>query len=156
MNSINDFDKRLRAILTLSNEYTEGMANAIIDGGEWGNMSAVDGAVESICELQLIFLWWALLEWKAYDQNTFFVDICSGECPKWEYPSTLACKEMVQCMVEHFDCRHVNIKPLLEKMGVLPFDQKPDGINYMHILEGYPPCDDNRFQVEKPRGEDFV
>jgi hypothetical protein len=38
----------------------------------------------------------------------------------------------------------------------MPIGQKPDGIDYMHIEEGYQPCDDRRFQVDKPYGTDFV
>jgi hypothetical protein len=87
-----------------------------------------------------------LTEWKTWEQNTFFLEFDDEECPIFNYPSTVADKELIDCLIRRFDCLHIAIKPILKQWGIYPLGQKPDGIDYV-LLDQAEDCDDNIWTI---------
>ena len=155
MQQVNDFDRRVGYVYDLATKVTTNLAKQWFSLGKWG----VEGRgekMELLKDFSVLYLYLGMLEWKAWEQNTFFLEHDEDGCPIWQYPSTIADPEVIDCIVKYFGCQCVGFKGVLRKFGVLPIGQAPDGIDYMHIEEGFAPCDDNRFQIDKPYGEDFV
>jgi hypothetical protein len=155
MQVITDFDRRVGNVYEIANKVTRSLACSYYELGKWG----ISGNKKNMLVLEdmgVLYLFLAMLEWKAMEQNTYHLEYDENNCPKWTYPSMLVDEKFVDCIVKHFHCQGIDIRSILRKFGVLPLGQKPDGIDYMHIESGNPPCDNRLFQVDKPYGNDFV
>lgn len=153
---LSDLENRIRATLGTINPLLARLAIEAIDDGKWGNTESVDDSLDKLGYFNIFTVYLALVEWKVYEQNTFFLETDEDDCPIWNYPSTVVEEDLVQCLIKFFNCQHLNIEAPLWSFGILPLGGKPDGIDYMHIESGYPLCDNVLFQIEKPRGNDFV
>lgn len=119
--------------------------------------------------IAIVRMYAILMQWKAWEQNTFYRQYDQDGCPVWTYPSQLAetdlmfpcthtesncgcCKETVSGggLIKLLHCCHINIVPALEAMNLLPLGKGPDGIDFMYI-ETTPPCDDRLLVPGRPR-----
>lgn len=155
MQVITDLDRRVGYVYDLAKKVTTNWACSWFELGKWGITS--NGTQMKLLEdMGALYMFLGMLEWKAWEQNTFFLENDENGCPIWQYPSTVVDEKFIECIIKHFHCKGVDIRNILRKFGVYPVGQKPDGIDYMHIELGYAPCDDRRFQIDKPYGNDFV
>lgn len=155
MQVITDFDRRVGYVYEIAKKVTYGWSCSYYELGKWG-IKSNGKQMKLMQDMGVLYLFLAMLEWKTMEQNTYFLEYDENNCPKWQYPSTVVDSDFIDCIVKHFHCQGVDIRSILRKFGVLPLGQKPDGIDYMHVEEGYAPCDDNRFQIDKPYGNDYV
>ena len=155
MQVITDFDRRIGYVYDLANKVTCGLTQQWFSMGEWG-IKGRNKKMDLLQDFSVLYLYLGMLEWKAWEQNTFYLEHDEDGCPIFQYPSTIADEEVIKCIEKHFACQCVGFRNILRKFGVWPLGEKPDGIDYMHIEQGTPPCDDRRFQIDKPYGEDFV
>jgi hypothetical protein len=155
MQQVTDFDRRVRNMYDLAVKVTTPLAQGWFALGKWGVESRGD-KMELLKDFGPLYLYLGMLEWKAWEQNTFFPQFDDEGCQIFDYPSTIADAELIDCIIKYFGCQCVGFKGILRKFGVLPIGQAPDGISYMRIQSGFTPCDNNLFQINKPRGEDFV
>lgn len=171
-----NFAIRLRGFLKIYNKSACSTAFKALSFSEWGMKEDMEKNLEKLEDFALLSLYLTMLEWKSYEQNTFFLENNEDSgCPIITYPSIAAamveedlnnlqatnnclpCDEktkeyptLVECLCRYFDCKHgMNIEPLLRLMGVVPVGEVPDGISYMVIKEGNDDCDDNIFEVNK-------
>lgn len=152
---ITDFDRRVGYVYDLARKVTYGWACSYYELGKWG-IKSNKAQMNMMQDMGVLYLFFAMVEWKVMEQNTFFLQYDDQGCPMWHYPSTVVDEKFVDCLIKHFHCKGVDIRSILRKFGILPLMQKPDGIDYMHIEEGYAPCDNRLFQIDKPFGTDFV
>ena len=154
MQVVSDLDRRIGYVYDVASRLTNNLASQWFELSKWG----VDdnNKLELLKEFGILYLYLGMLEWKAYEQNTFFLEHDEDNCPIYQYPSTVADEETIKCLIDHFLCQKVDIRLILRKFGVYPLGEKPDGIDYMHIDTGNPPCDNRLFQIDKPYGEDSV
>jgi hypothetical protein len=150
---ITDFDRRVRAVYELTNKVVKPLACSWHQKGKYG-ITTRDKEMNHLQDLGILYLYMAMLEWKAWEQNTFFLKYDDNNCPIWQYPSTVVDPETLSCIMKHFSCICTDIRTVLRAWGIYPVGVKPDGIDYMHIESGYPPCDNNIFQIGKTRGND--
>lgn len=155
MHTITDLDKRVRNVYDILNRLTSAQAKRWFSLGKWGVTDRRSNMI-MLEDMSILSLWMVMMEWKAWEQNTFFLEFDDNNCPIWQYPSTVVDEETLKCVVKYFVCHCVDVRNMLRKWGLYPYGIKPDGIDYMHIEEGYAPCDDKRFQIDKPYGTDFV
>jgi hypothetical protein len=155
MQVITDLDRRIGYVYDLTTKLTTKWACQWFELGKWG-VKSKDKQMLMMQDMGILYLYLAMVEWKTWEQNTFHITYDVNNCPQWNYPSTIADPKLLDCIVKHFSCNGTDIRSVLRKFGIMPIGQKPDGIDYMHIEEGYQPCDDRRFQVDKPYGTDFV
>ena len=150
------FSQRLKALLKLYNGSIKKVAYNILCSAEWGIQGTMKKNLEKIQDFQILSFYMIMLEWKAYEQNTFYLANDDDGCPIIKYPSTVVeqpvgKKTLPECFIRHFDCKHhMNIEPLLKVMGIYPVGADPDGISYMFIKDGPTACDTNIFEVDKP------
>ena len=152
---VNDFSRRVNYAYDLATKVTTGLSCQWFALGKWG-IKDQDKKMQLLEDFGILYLYLAMLEWKAIEQNTFFLELDDEGCPIYQYPSTIADEEVVNCIIKHFSCQCTGIRGILRKFGVYPLGEKPDGIDYMHIEAGNPPCDNRLFQIDKPYGEDSV
>lgn len=151
--TITDFDRRVRNVYALQNKVTYKQACTWFDKGKWGAANRVQH-MELIEDFAILNLYLAVHEWKAWEQNTFFLEYDDNGCPIWQYPSTVVDPVTLDCIIKHFNYQCSDIRNMLRKFGIWPVGVKPDGIDYMHIEEGTLPCDNNIFQINKTYGND--
>lgn len=144
--------------------------NEWFDNKEWG----MDTCPKQLEMLMLLQVYLSLLEWKAYHNNRHFLQIDDNGCPQYVYPSMLPEAELlIKCEIEpenpccgcashshkqtgkgiidNFYCLNINILPALQAIGVYPLNTVPDGISYMVVESTPTPCNNDAFEVDKPR-----
>ena len=156
MQVITQLDRRIGYVYDLETTVTFQQAKGWFDAGKWGITDKMQGNMLLLEDFMMLNTFLALLEWKTWEQNTFYLTYGEDGCPKWNYPSTVVDKKLMDCIVKHFHCHCIDIRTILRKFGVMPYGVKPDGIDYMHIQQGFLPCDGRLFQVGKPYGTDFI
>ena len=123
----------------------------ILCSSEWGLKEPMIEGIKKLEDLQIMALYIIMLEYKTYEQNTFYLNIDDNDCPEIQYPSLVADEELVECLIKYMECTHgLNIEPWLKAMGIYPVGVEPDGISYMFINNGPTSCDTNIFEVDKP------
>ena len=150
------FSQRLKALFKIYNASIKKTAYNILCSSEWGLKDKMQSSLEKLQDMQILSLYMIMLEWKAYEQNTFYLENDDNGCPIIKYPSTVVEqpvgeKTLPECFIRHFDCKHhMNIESFLKVMGIYPVGEIPDGISYMFIKDGPTACDTNIFEVDKP------
>jgi hypothetical protein len=155
MQVITDLDRRIGYVYDLATKVTTSWACQWQELGKWG-IKDRGTQMQLLQDMGALYLYLAMLEWKAWEHNTFYLTYDDNNCPEWKYPSMVADPDTIECIIKHYHCNGVDIRNILRKWGVLPLGLKPDGIDYMHIQVGFAPCDDRRFQIDKPYGTDYV
>jgi hypothetical protein len=155
MQVITDFDRRVGNVYEIANKVTQNWACSYYELGKWG-ITSNGKQMLMLQDMGVLYMFLAMLEWKAMEQNTYNLTYDENNCPEWKYPGNFVDEKFVDCLVKHFHCQGIDIRTILRKFGVLPLEGKPDGIDYMHIESGNPPCDNKLFQINKPYGTDFV
>ena len=146
-----NFAGRLEGLLRLYNTSIKKDMYKALCSSEWGLKDPMVKSIEKLQDMQLLSLYMIMLEWKTYEQNTFYLTLDESDCPVINYPSLVAEKDLVDCFIRYMECKHsMNIEPLLKAMGIYPVGVKPDGISYMYINNGPTSCDTNIFEVDKP------
>jgi len=103
-------------------------------------------------DLKIVVMYLIVMQWRVSEQNSFYLEEDDCGCKKYVYPSTLPESKMIAGFIDKFICKYnINITKLLKDWGVVPLGKKPDGISFMFIKEGDVPCNDNLFQINKPR-----
>lgn len=156
MQVITDLDRRIGYVFDIEAKLLYKQASEWFSNGKWGVTDKMKSNMLYLEDMMMLNTYLALLEWKAWEQNTFYLTFDTNNCPVWQYPSTVVDKRLMDCIIRHFKCHCIDIRTILRKWGVYPYGVKPDGIDYMHIQQGYAPCDDRRFQIDKPYGTDYV
>lgn len=154
MQLINDLARRIRYVYDLTAKIHYKQAKEYLHHAEWGIKKNEN--LELLKELGVFYTYLGLLEWKAWEQNTFYLECDDNDCPIWQYPSTVVDQKLMECIIDHFQCKHIDLRNVLRKFGVLPYDTTPDGIDYMHVEEGIAPCSNRLWQINKPYGTDSV
>lgn len=156
MQVITDFDRRIGYVYDLATKITTPLAKGWMALGKWGVEKDRKPKMELLQDFGALYLYLGMLEWKAWEQNTFYLEHDEEGCPIWQYPSTIADPKLIDCILKYFGCQCTGTRNILRKFGVYPLGVKPDGIDYMHIEEGIAPCSNRLFQIDKPYGEDSV
>jgi len=155
MQVVDDLAKRIANMYEVLSPLSTTMACNWFELGKWGIVKNQNN-MEVLKDLSVLYLIFAMLEWKTWEQNTFYLELDDNDCPKWKYPGDIIDQKTLKCLIDHFLCNKIDIRNALKKYGILDPGVKPDGIDYMHIEIGTPPCDNRIFQIEKPYGNDFV
>ena len=155
MQVIDDLAIRIANTYKVLSPLSSKMACNWFELGKWG-MTNNQNNMNMLKDLSVLYLVLAMLEWKAIEQNTYYLEFDDDNCPKWKYPGEMIDEKTLKCLIDHFLCNKIDIRNALKQFGILPVGVKPDGINYMHIEQGDPPCDNRLFQIDKPYGNDFV
>ena len=146
-----NFTSRLESYLELYNKVVCNLSHNALCDSEWGFEERMKTKLNRLKDLEIFSLYLLMLEWKVYEQNTFFLQQDDEGCYDIKYPSTIADEDLVQCFRKFFNCNHsIDLVPLLKVVGAYPLGVKPDGISYMIIDSSTDPCDDNIFEVNKP------
>tara|TARA_B100000686_G_scaffold294819_1_gene325280 strand:+ start:883 stop:1362 length:480 start_codon:yes stop_codon:yes gene_type:complete len=153
------FSKRLKGLLKLYNTSIKKAAYNVLCSSEWGMQDKMQSNLEKLQDFQILSFYMIMLEWKTYEQNTFYLANDDDGCPIIKYPSTVVeqpvdKKTLVECFIRYFDCKHhMNIEPLLKVMGIYPVGTNPEGTSYDYISDGPTDCDTNTIiiPIKDPR-----
>jgi len=151
-----NFTSRLESLLTIYQPVLCSTAAKVFSASEWGMQDKMKGNLAKLQDLQLLSLYLIMLEWKTYEQNTFFLELDDDGCPLINYPATVVEqpegeKTLVECLCRYFHCMYgIDVEHIFKIMGVSPVGQVPDGMSYMVIKEDNDDCNDNIFEINKP------
>lgn len=166
------FEHRMLSLMQNSTDFALPIASDYTEAKKYG----ITQDIEVINLVSILHTFTLLLEWKAAEQNTFFLKEVNG-CPQYVYPSDLPeakifgdCikeREHLCCdcaqqtpapqhrrgLIQAFQCHGINIEHLLRTQGLYPKGARPDGISQMTINEpASVPCNPaNPFQINKQR-----
>ena len=146
-----NLDSRIESLLNVMHNLIYKNTDTVLTFSEWGLKKDMLKSLNQLQDLQILFLYMLMTEWKSYEHNTFKLENDSDDCPIIKYPSHFADKDLIACLKEFFHCTHqLDIDSILRNFGVTPVGENPDGIAYMWINTGPTSCDDNIFEVDKP------
>ena len=83
------FSKRLKALLKLYNVSIKKAAYNVLCSSEWGIQDKMHSNLEKLQDFQILSFYMIMLEWKTYEQNTFYLENDDDGCPIIKYPSTV-------------------------------------------------------------------
>jgi hypothetical protein len=155
MQQVTDFDRRVANAYDIIDRVTSSYACQWFELGKWGIQNR-DKQMHILQDLGALFLYMAMLEWKALEYNTYYAEFDNNGCAVWKYPGDFVDQETLKCITNHFVCNGIDVRTMLKRFGIGEPGVKPDGIDYMHIEQGNPPCDNRLFQIDKPYGTDFI
>lgn len=146
-----NFESRLEAYLELYNKVVCKLSTKLLCDSEWGFKEKMESKLNKLKDLEIFSMYLLLLEWKVYEHNTFKLEKDEDDCYVIKYPSTIADKDLINCFLKYYHCKHrIDLTHLLKVVGAYPLGVNPDGISYMIIDASTDPCDDNIFEVNKP------